>query len=305
MGHEKIAYVYEPSYNSAPGTDPTYLTPGADVTPENITVENAAQRIRVPGQADPYEVIYNNFEGQMSISGTMTAGNLDWLRAVTGASTSPYAFQIGQPASTRWYISCDPARGTAERELMGAVIPQASITIEQDNEITFDLTVLYGDESFNSTLTNGSVIQPTGDTLVFHGAEVSIPTSTTKRLPQSVTLQLNSQARLLRGFSRHPAAAQMGAHESQVEFGAIYDKETGNTSLAYGDSSATAPTTSPNAASAEVTIADSGGSNVVTASLGGIGADSYDWQNAGNPNEDMLENGTFFVSSPSIAVNTA
>jgi hypothetical protein len=305
MGHERIAYAFESSYLGTPeGTDPTYLTPGADVNVENLSAQNAAQRIRVPGQADPYDLIYNNFEGQMSVSGTVTAGNLDWLRAVTAASSSPYEFQIGTPASTRWYIGADPRAGTAEREAMGALVPQASLTIETDSEVTFDLTIVYGDESFNNTLTNGSVIQPTGDALVFHGAEFALPTSNTKKLPQSVTLQLNSQARLLRGFSRHPAAAQMGAHESQVEFGAIYDKETGSTSLAYGSTGATAPTTAPDdGINGEVTIADSAAQNVMTATLGGIGADNYDWSNAGNPNEDMMENGIFFVNSPSIAVS--
>ena len=309
MGHETIAYAFENSYmgtlEDANGDgSPDYYTPGADVSAENLSVQNAAQRIRVPGQADPYDVIYNNFEGQMSVSGTMTAGNLDWLRAVTGAGSSPYEFQIGEPASTRWFVGADPRAGTVEREAMGAIIPQASINIEQDSEITFDLTILYGDESRNGTLTVGSPIQPTGDPLVFHGAELSIPTSTTKKLPQSTTLQLNSQARLLRGFSRHPAAAQMGAHESQVEFGTIYDADTGSTSLAYGSTGASAPTNYPdNGVSGEVTIADSSGADVVTATLDGIGADNYDWSNAGNPDEDMLENGTFFVSSPSIAVS--
>jgi hypothetical protein len=268
----------------------------------DLSLQNAANRIRVPGQADPYDTVFHNFEGALSVSGTLTAGNLDWLRAVTAKSASPYEFQTGTATSLRWFLGADPFAGTAEREAMGVIVPQCTINVEQDSEATFDLTCVYGDEAKNTSLTIGSPIQPTGDPLVFHGGTLSIPSGTGLAYMQSATLTLNSQARLIRGFNRHPEASQMGGHESQIEFDRVYQESDDTLNLAYGGAGATAPTDYPESGvSGSLTLVDSADAAALDATLGDIVPDSYAWQNAGNVNENMLENGTFFVNSPSIA----
>ena len=301
MGHEVIAYTQESDYMGAVDTTTAvFETPGADVTASEISLDNAAQRIRVPGQANPYATVFHNFEGALSISGTLTTGNTSWLQNVMAASASPYTFQIGQASSARWYLGVDPGAGVAERELMGVVFPQCNISVEQDDEATFELTGVYGDEQRNSTLTQGSPIQPTGDPLVFHGGDLSIPSATSLMLMQSATVSLNSQARLQRGWDRHPADAVMGGHESEVEFERIYKAADDLAGLAYGSTGSSAPQDYPTAASGTLDLTAPSGSMTIT--LGGLVPSEYSWNNAGNVNEDMMEGGTFIVNNPSIAV---
>lgn len=298
MGHEVIAYQQEPGYAQKP-TQTGYSTPGADVTLSEISIDNGAERIRVPGQADPYATVFHQFEGSISVSGTITTGNTSWFQNVMADNSSPYEFQIGSATSSRWYVGCDPGVGTVERELMGVVFPQCSISCEQDDEVTFELTGFYGDEQKNSSLSKGSPIQPTGDPLVFHGGKFELPKSQKLMGMESGTLTLNSQARLHRGWDRHPFDAVMGGHESQVEFERVFFQDGSVTDIAYGSQGSTAPQKYPSGASGVLSFTAPSGT--LTATLNKVVPSEYSWDNAGQVNEDMMETGTFFVNSPSIA----
>lgn len=300
MGHETIAYTQEPSYAAAPGgTGTSYDIPGADISVSEISLDNAAERIRTPGIANAYDTVFQEFEGSISVEGTLTTGNTGWFQNVFASSASPYSFQTGSASSARWYIGADPGAGVAERELMGVVIPEASLSCEQGETVSFELTCVYGDESKNATLTQGSPIQPSGDPFVFHGGDLSVG-GTSLALMQSATLSLNSQARLQRGWNRHPVDAVMGPQETELELERIFKESDSITGVGYGSSSSSAPTKNPDSASATLEFSAPGGS--LTANLGGCTANEYNWSNAGAIDEDMMEGSTLYVNSPEVSV---
>lgn len=303
MAHETIAYTQEPGYAEAPGgTDTTYDIPGADITVSEVSLDNAAERIRTPGIANAYDTVFQEFEGSISVEGTLTSGNTGWLQNVFATSSSPYSFQTGTASSARWYIGADPGAGTAERELMGVIIPEASLSCEQGETVSFELTCVYGDETKNTSLTQGSPIQPTGDPMVFHGGDLQVD-GTSLALMQSATLSLNSQARLQRGWNRHPEDAVMGPQETELELERVFKQDDSIAGVGYGSSSSTAPTDNPDSASATLTF--SAPSGTITANLGGCTANEYSWSNAGAIDEDMMEGTTLYVNSPEITTGGA
>ena len=298
MGHESIAFADEPDYAAAPsGTSISYYTPGADVTVSDLSLDNAAERIRTPSIANAYDTVFQEFEGSITVEGTLTSGNTDWLPYIFGTATAPYSFQTGSALSSRWYIAADPGAGTAERELMGVIIPEASFSCEQGETVSFELTCVYGDEAKNTTLTQGSPIQPTGDPMVFHGGDLAVG-GTSLALMQSATLSLNSQARLQRGWNRHPQDAIMGPQETELELERIFKQSDSITGVGYGSATSTAPTDNPDGASATLTFSAPAGT--LTANLGGCTANEYSWSNAGAVDEDMMEGSTLYVNSPEI-----
>lgn len=300
MGHETIAFTDEPDYAGAPsGTEISYYTPGGDITVSDLSLDNAAERIRTPGIANAYATVFQEFEGSITVEGTLMSEHLNWLPYIFGTATSPYTFQTGAALSSRWYVGADPIAGTAERELMGVIIPEASISCEQGETVSFELTCLYGDETKNTSLTQGSPIQLSGSPFVYHGGSLSVD-GTPLALMQSATLSLNSQSRLMRGWNRHPEDAIMGPQETELELERVFRQDDSITGVGYGSSTATAPAKSPDGASATLDFTADDGTGSLTANLGDCSANEYSWSNAGAIDEDMMEGSTLYVNSPEL-----
>ena len=302
MGHEIIGITSEPSYGEAPGTvAPNTL--GTNLTVDSVSIDNSGERMRVPAQADPDQTIYQNFEGNFSISGTMTTGDTGWLQYLFATSASPYAFQTGTAKSARLYLGADPGAGTVERELMGAIIQEATLSVSVDENVTFEISGMYGDEQKNTALTQATAIQPSGDPLIFHGGSLSIGGTSLVGV-QSATFSLNNQARFLRQVgSRHPYDARMGGHETQLELERIYDLEDDIAGIGYGEPDGTAPVDNPSSQSGSLEFGAPSGS--VTTTLGNSTGVEYAWENAGDVNENMNETATIHVNAPQMAVSTS
>lgn len=300
MGHEIVAITSEPSYGEAPGTASMNIL-GAGLTVDNVGFDNSAERLRNPGSADPTDTVHQNFEGNFSISGTLTTGDTGWLQYLFGTTQSPYSFQTGTALSSRLYVGADPGAGTVERELMGAIIQEVTLSVSVDENVTFEITGMYGDEQKNSSLTQAQPIQPSGDPLIFHGGSLSLADTALVGV-QSATLSLNNNARFLRQVgSRHPYDARMGGHETELELERIYDLEDDIAGIGYGEPSSTAPVDNPSTSSGSLDFTSPTGS--VSPTLGDITASEYAWEQIGDVNENMNETATLFVNAPQIAVN--
>lgn len=301
--HDIIAYGVEQSFGQPPADTTSLQTFGGSTSVSDLSLDNAAERIRTPGDVNPWKSVFQNFEGAITVSFTLTSGNLGWLPIVFNATASPYAFQKGTCTTGRVYVGADPGLGTIERELMGVIFPQCEISFSDGENVTVELTGAYADEVENSSLTQGTPIQPSGEPFVTHSATVTVAGTDMTAPMQEATLSLNSQARHQTGFPRHPINAVMGGHECELEVEKILRAEDSLSGVGYGSSDATAPADYPDESSA-VLECSAPGADSVTFNCNNLVANEYAWSQAGEVNEDTLENTTAHVNEPEVAVAT-
>jgi len=125
-GPGSIAYKHEPDgdYMGSP-TDSTYKLPGKDPTAEDISFENALQRMGVPTDPETVDAIAQTFEGAISLSWTQTT---PWyLNHVYGSppdqsGDGPYDYTWSFPSgpgsdwrvqSARFYVGLNTAAAPA------------------------------------------------------------------------------------------------------------------------------------------------------------------------------------------------
>lgn len=302
-GTSQVAYLHEPEgdYMGSP-SDSDYKTPGRDATLDDITMENAIQRLRQPENPETVEAVATTFEGAIQVS--FDVGNAWWHNHVFGGpptdggeSAAPYSYtwtlSPGEVQSSRWYAGVDYASGTAERELKGVVFGSLSIQCQLGEVVTAQLTGFYGDEALNTSMTPGSQPSEQADPLVYHGGSLEIPDGTGLNRMQSATLDIQTGARPQRDWSRHPAAAVMGAVETTLNPTKIV-QGTDLLELAYGGTSSPASSVD-GAASATLAFTSSGDAGL-TYNMTDVTPDSHSWPNFGSPGEDVTEDSSLVVN---------
>ena len=297
-GTSSAAYLHEPvdDYMGSP-TDTTYKVPGKNLRVDDISIENALQRMNALEDVEALEYVEGNFEGALGVSFTPT---MPWFHNhvlgdepnAGGEASAPYSYTwtptTGRVQSSRWYVGVDYLDGTAERELLGAVFPQLSVTCRQGEPVEVSLTGFFGDEKTNTSLTPGSKTGPGKTPLIFHSGSLSIPSSNTYTKMGEATLDINTGARPQRGWDRHPLDAVMGNVETTLDMSKIITG-TSNLELAYGSSGSTSPQTSVTGQDGGLKFTTPGDASLEY-QFAGVRADTYNWQNiAASDDEDVLE----------------
>jgi len=295
-GQTTIAYQHEPvdDYLGSPSMS-EYLIPGKNPSVEDLTLQNALARMQIPSDPETLESVAQRFEGAIGLSFVVT--NAWWLNHVYGApptdggeSAEPYTYtwapRTGRAQSSRWYIGVDHLDGTSERTIKGAVFPQMELQFSEGDPVRATLTGFYGDEEGSTSLTPGSLTGKSVSTIVFHGASLEIPNSTTIMKPQEATLELQTGARAQRAWQRKPVDAVVGRMEPSLSLSKVITG-TSQRSLAYGNS--TAPSDTVSGADTGTLRAEGSGSNALEAQMTGVTPDQYNWQQLANLNEDSLE----------------
>lgn len=305
-GSRSVAYLHEPdgNYMGSPN-DTTYKVPGKDITIEDISLENAIQRMRLPDDPQTYDAIAQTFEGAISMSWTETTPW--WLNHVFGgppasSGTGPYTYTWTFPGagsawyiqSSRWFVGINHANGVAERELKGAVFGQLQSSISIGETVRTSVTGFYGDEQKNTALTPGSYQGKNATPMVFHGGELEIPNATTITRPQEATLEITTGARPEREWARKPVGAVLGAVETTLDLQKVITG-TSQIDLAYGTT--TAPTTGDVGGAADGTLRfTTGGTPQLEYQMTRVTPDTYNWQNAANIDADFLEDESLVVN---------
>lgn len=306
----EVAYLHEPvgDYTGTP-TDSDYKIPGIGTTIEELAIDNALSRMRVPNAAQAADTVAGNFEGAFNVN--FTLGNPWWLNHVFGGpptaggeSSAPYTytwdFDTGRVQSSRWYIGANFYNNTVERVLKGVVFGGLQIQCQVGETVQVDLTGFYGDEERNSSITPGSTPSEQADPLVFHGATLEVPSSSELKKLQDFTLDIQTGARPTQGMgSRKPLDAVMGAIETELTANKVLT-ETNQLALAYGNS--TAPVSGRMDGAADGTARFQAGSSSDTAmefQMTGVKPNDYSWNNVGNAEEDLSESITYYVNKVS------
>jgi hypothetical protein len=300
-GSATVAYALENSYGELP-TDPSWIQPGLDVAVSDLSVDQALERSRQPDDPTPLTSRARNWEGALGLSWTLTDANFHDLILADGGTALPNS--PSRAPSATWYLAIElPDGSTESRTPTGAIVTDASINYEQGNDITVELTLLYGDEPDTVTApTDADIQQPSeGDAYSWHGASFTVDTLN-QPLMQSATLSLSGLARFRRGQDRHPYDAVVDAIEPGFSTDAVFT-ERDQLALAVDDVNS-GTYEQVGAVSGEFAF-ENGQGDTITYTLSGLQPTSYEWSDLVAPDADLSEPIEYHVADVSAEEVTA
>jgi hypothetical protein len=301
-GSARVAYEKEDSYNTLPGS-PTWVQPFENVTVSEASLSNALQRARQPDDPRPDAAREGNVEGAFSISGALTDTNFHDIVFPESSSTSLATGAALAPTAT-WYLESGLPGGTdQERFLSGAAVESVAWNYNQGEDVTVDLTIIYGDEpevggSHGSA--PSTINQPSkADIVRWHGTSFDINSTAVSKL-QSLTLEISGMARFRRGQQRKPVDAVVGAYEPTLSVQAILENND-QYQLALGGSAATSIQDSIDTSSATLAFDKEDGTTIVTYNLSDLQPNRYNWQDLVSPDTDITEPVDYFLDDVAVA----
>ncbi|GAA1280096.1 hypothetical protein GCM10009646_78850 [Streptomyces aureus] len=301
-GSATVAYTVEDEFGEGPGTDPTWRQPFIDISVGSLPVEQALERSRQPDDPTPAGSRPGNWEGALDITGTLTDAHWHDLAFADGGTALPNEPMMA-PSAT-WYLGVTLPDGSDEpRTPTGAIVPSASVNIEQGQDTTVDLTILYGfepDEDDRDFDLPSTIEQPSDeDAYAWHGASFEVD-GMGQSLMQSATLDLSGLARFRRGMSRHPHSAVVDAIEPSFTTDATFT-ERDQLALAVDD---TQDDGVVGKVPATVSL-ENGQGETIEYSLEDCQPNSYDWNNLVAPDDDLSEPISYHVADVEATVTGA
>jgi hypothetical protein len=285
-GSAEVAWALESSYATLPGT-PTWYQPGIDVEVSQASLDNALTRARQPDDPTPVESREGNLEGAFTVTFTMTDTNFHELVFPDSSNTDLASGGALAPTAT-WYLKSKTPTSTEERFLTGAAVESVSWSYTQGEDVTVELTVIYGDEDDGTNLsTPGSINQPSvSNSVPFHAADLKLNSTSVSKL-DSATLELTGLARFRRGQQRAPVDAITGGIEPSLSFSAVLEDNTYR-QLAYGSTTANTPQDSIDKQSGTLDL-DNNSGDVAEYTLTNVQLTSYDWSDLVAPDTDITD----------------
>ena len=310
-GAGDLAWLHEPvgDYRGSP-TDATYKVTGQGQALDDLTIENALQRLRNLS-AEAKETIATTFEGAISVSGTVTEDTAWLLNHVMGqppttSGAGPYTHtwdvvSSGLVQSARFFVGLNHLTGYAERTLKGVVFPQIDFENPEDGPATYTATGFFADEELATSATPGPAPSTTSDAFVFHGGNLDIDGATQTKM-RTAALSIQTGAHGIRGWERKFSDVVIGAEEHTLSTTKIVT-ETNLLTKSFGNS--TAPVTSSDVASVPVALTLGNNSETLMFNLPRVTPNTHSWDQIGNANEDKTETVEFFVDTLSAELQTS
>jgi hypothetical protein len=296
-GAATVAFTKADGFLSEP-TSPTYYRPGRNLTVDELSLDNALQRLREEQQAEAVDSLAQNLEGALSASWIVSKDSHQHVRDIVFNDDGGSGFVPGRTALSRWYFGLDyltsGGQATAERVAKGVIPLSYSLSYEQGGDLRASLTAGYADEEFGTTITPSSVVGPSdGNDVPFHGAQFQVSGDVQTRL-QSATLSFDNISRFHRGASRTAVDATVAAPATTLDLTAIVS-ETDQLELAYGSANAETTQDTLDSVTGQLSL-DIDGSTVATYTLPKLKSNQYDWQNLASGDSDTTESMTWHVN---------
>jgi len=294
-GAASLAFGKEQSFTGALSGPPDYWAFGRNPTLTDLSLENQLQRLDEADAVESVESVKTNFEGAVAVEAVVSAdvhGDVHDLVFNDGGT----AFTSGRPTTGRIYAGIDYLDGTAERELIGCIPVDYSVTYEQGAMTTYSLTMLYADEAEATSITPTSVTQASdGSSVPFHGTDLTIDSASVTKL-QSTTLSISNIARFQRGGETAPVDAVIAAPETTLDMSAIFSGPEKRLDLAYGGGSVSEPQDQLSSVTGSLSLTSKGGTSVATYGLPKLKPDTYQWADLIDAETDLTEPTTFHVN---------
>lgn len=293
-GSATVAWAPEDEYGEA--ADPeedTWRQPGVDVEVGDASLENALERTRHPDDPTPARSREGQFEGALDISFSMTDDHWHELVFADDGEALPTG-SMAAPSST-WYLGADLVDGSEPRTPTGATVVDASINYNQGEDVTIELSLLFGDEP-DDIGEPATIEQPSAsEVFTWHGVGLDID-NLGQELMQTATLSLSNLARFRRGQSRHPFDAVVDAIEPSFSSDAILT-ERDQLELAYGG---TTPSDTVDDVDGTFSL-ENGEAEMVEYVMKGMQPTSYSWNDLVNADEDLTESIEYHVAMVEVA----
>ncbi|MDQ2052841.1 hypothetical protein RBH26_20580 [Natronolimnohabitans sp. A-GB9] len=254
-GAATVAFAKEPEFKEDP-TDGEYWKFGRDATVTELDLERALTELTEGDKAEYVESVAGNLEGAFAIEAAISSdvhGDVEDLVFNDGGT----GFEAGRAASGRIYTGVDYLDGTAERELIGAVPLEYTVSYEQGEPVSYTLSMAYADEELNTSITPSSINGVSdGTTAMYHGVTLDIDGTEVAKL-QEAALSISNISRFQWGASHTAIDAVLARPEEQLEVDAILTGPS-RTELAYGGTDATETAARMDSVSGSLNIAIAG-----------------------------------------------
>lgn len=296
-GSATVAFGVEESFGGsvATGDDSTkdYYLPFKNPTVDELSLDNALQRERDPGDVEPDGSLAQNFEGGVTITGEL-ANPAAWHDLAFNAGGTGFA--AGRMPSGKFFFGVDYLDGTAEWAAEQAITTDVAINWQQGQPPTVDWTLIYGTASSGTSITPSNIQTPSlGDLYAFHGLDLTIDGTAVSKL-QTATLSIPTNARFHRDDTRTPADAVIGPVDPTLTVEAILSGVSNLDAALGGDT----PASMLSSVSGSMAFTNGNGDSI-TYSLGGLKPANYSWNSLIDASTDVTDPVEFHVSSVGMA----
>ncbi|WP_135807360.1 hypothetical protein [Halorussus marinus] len=297
-GSASLAFAKEETFadtlvDSDTDGNPEYYKFGRNPTLTELELANTLQRMREGDKVESVDSVAQNLEGAVSVEATVSADvhadvhDLVFNDGGTG-------FTSGRAASGRIYAGVDYLTGTAERELIGCIPLEYSVSYEQGGMVTYSLSMAYADENLATSITPSNITGPSdGGDVPFHGFTLTVDGATVAKL-QSAELSISDIARYQWGADRNPVDAVIATPTTSLTVDAIFTGPD-RTEIAYGAADATSPQDSLTSVSGSADLS-AAGSSVTTYNLPKLKPDTHSWNDLITGDADASEDTEFHVN---------
>lgn len=273
--------------------NPDLYGAGRNDTITELDLENQLENLSRGDTAWDVESVKTNFEGAIGIEAEVSVDvHSDGIEPIVfndgGTGITP-----GLASSARIFTGVQYPTGTCDRELLGCIPLEYSITYEQGSMVSYSLTLAYADEEPGGNVDLSTATRASdGSTVPHHGFQLDID-GTTLEDEQSVTLTLSDIARLQYGSSPTANRGVIASPSATLDVEATFT-EPSRLELARGAANGAAADTL-NSVPGTITLTSLGGTTVSTYNLSKLKPDSYSWSEVLS-SENTTDSTTFNVT---------
>ncbi|MFC6765436.1 phage tail tube protein [Natrinema soli] len=294
-GTTSVCWTREPSFLTAPST-PTYVHAGRNASVNEIELSNALERSRLPDDNEAVESIAQNLEGALALEYDLVH---PWM--LTDAFVSnhtdddsdgvlEWSMGRGQMPTSRWFIGVDIGSNTVERVPKAAITTQLQLQVSLNSNARVTQTLVYADETKNTTMTPGTIVGGDQSPYVYHGGSFTVDGTTQKKM-QSGSIDITNGGSLDQGWNRKAVDAVAGDADYTVNATKIATEETSsNVTLAYGNSNAPATSSGIDGVPGKLQLTRGDGDQI-TLSMEGVTTNTYGWDNVPPSGDERVQEG--------------
>ncbi|WP_256394116.1 hypothetical protein [Natronoarchaeum rubrum] len=298
-GAASLAFGKEQSFkgslvDSDSDSNPDYWQFGRDASVTELELDRALQELTEADEAEYVESVAGNLEGAFAVEAVISSdvhGDVEDLVFNDGGT----GFTPGRAASGRVFAGINYLDGTAERELIGCVPLDYSVSYEQGEPVSYTLSMAYADEKLDTSITPSSINSVSdGTSAMFHGVTLDIDGTTVTKL-QSAELSISNISRFQWGASHTAVDAVLARPQTELTVDAILTGPS-RTELAYGSADATETAARMNSVSASFDVAVDG-TSVSAYNLPKVKPNTHSWNDLITDGDtDTTDSTTFNVN---------